>query len=98
MNWVDHLKTHLDNNDKKAFQDSISAVTKQVIINRNDLTNAEIIREILAINGIDCNISPECDQYINNHHAPDTLLGFIIGHEILHDYFSAKKAKKKTGG
>lgn len=95
MNWVDQLKAHLANDDKEAFQKSIDNVTKLALINRNDLTNAEIIRAILTINGVDCNISPDCDEYINKHPEPHTLLGFIIGHEVLHDFHSHKR---KQGG
>ena len=87
MNWVDILKTHLANDNQDGFRTAINTVTKAAIINRGDMTNAEIIRSLLTINGINTTISHDCDEYINNHPDPASLLGFLIGHEVMHDFY-----------
>jgi len=93
MNWVDILKTHLANDNQEGFQTAIKTVTKRALIDRGDMTNAEIIRSLLIVNGVNANISHDCDEYINNHPDPASLLGFLIGHEVLHEFYQEKRKK-----
>lgn len=91
MNWLDTLITHLENNDKDRFSESVDSVIKVALQTRSaDLTNSQIVRHLLAQNGVDVNISPDCDAYIDSHPNPHELVGFLVKHEVLHKFFDNK--------